>query len=122
MSAAWPSHLGDRGILEAQPAAAATVGGSVASCMKVIHTHAMSKRMQVLFEEEEMEQMRQCAGQQAMTLSDWVRRALRDAVRRTPAAQSDHKLEAIRAATAHEFPTADIDQMLDEIKRGYGAS
>ena len=78
--------------------------------------------MQVLFAEEELEEMRQCAGRQGMTLSEWVRTTLRDAVRRTPAAEADHKLEAIRAATTHEFPTADIDQMLDEIERGYGAS
>ena len=55
--------------------------------------------MQVLFAEEELEEMRQCAGRQGLTLSEWVRRTLRDAVRRTPAAQADYKLEAIRAAT-----------------------
>lgn len=29
------------------------------------------------------------------------------------------KLEAIRSAYEHEFPTADIEQMLEEIERGY---
>jgi hypothetical protein len=29
------------------------------------------------------------------------------------------KLEAVRAAVTHEYPTADIDTMLAEIERGY---
>ncbi len=33
----------------------------------------------------------------------------------------DIKLRAVRAASRHEFPTADIDEMLGEIERGYGA-
>ena len=29
------------------------------------------------------------------------------------------KLAAVRAAVGHEFPTADIDAMLEEIESGY---
>jgi hypothetical protein len=32
------------------------------------------------------------------------------------------KLDAVRAATRHSFPTADINDMLAEIERGYGAA
>jgi len=32
------------------------------------------------------------------------------------------KLAVMRAAASHRFPTADIDQMLDEIERGYSAT
>ena len=60
-------------------------------------------------------------GQEKLTLSEWVRRSLRDAARRTPARDKERKLAVIRAAAEHEFPTADIDEMLDEIERGYGA-
>jgi hypothetical protein len=31
----------------------------------------------------------------------------------------DRKLRALSVATAHSFPTADIDEMLEEIERGY---
>jgi transposase len=31
------------------------------------------------------------------------------------------KLAAVRAAARHSFPTADIDEMLAEIGRGYSA-
>ncbi len=77
--------------------------------------------MQVLFEEDELEEMRRCAEQSRLTLSEWVRQILRDAVRRTPSADREHKLGAVRAAAAHEFPTADIEQMLEEIEKGYRA-
>jgi hypothetical protein len=49
-----------------------------------------------------------------------VRRALREARRREPRGDLDRKLRAARAAVRHEFPTADIDQMLAEIEQGYG--
>lgn len=34
-------------------------------------------------------------------------------------ADVEKRLQAIRAAARHGFPTADIDQMLAEIERGY---
>lgn len=37
----------------------------------------------------------------------------------TPSERIDRKLAAIRAAARHEFPTADIDRMLNEIESGY---
>ena len=53
-----------------------------------------------------------------MTVTRWFRRALRAARRgrrRTAAA----KLRAVAEAARHEFPTADIDEMLREIEAGY---
>ncbi len=38
-----------------------------------------------------------------------------------PAATAD-KLRALRASTAHAFPTGPIEEMLAEIERGYGSS
>jgi len=48
-----------------------------------------------------------------------VRQALRAARRRQPSGDVQKKLGAIRAASRHDFPTADIEQMLAEIARGY---
>jgi hypothetical protein len=44
---------------------------------------------------------------------------LREARDRAPKGDLDAKLRAIRDAARHEFPTADIDQMLDQTERGY---
>jgi transposase-like protein len=79
----------------------------------------MSKRLQVLLEEEDLRDLREVARRHGVTVSEWVRRTLREARRREPAGDLGAKLATVRAAARHEFPTADIDQMLAEIERGY---
>lgn len=54
-----------------------------------------------------------------MSTAEWVRQALELARRREPTRSVEKKLEAIRAAARHQGPTADIDQMLAEIEKGY---
>jgi hypothetical protein len=68
---------------------------------------------------EELERMREHAQRQGMNLSQWVRETLRQAMRLQPAHDVDRKLEYVRSAVGHQFPTADIDQMLSEIEEGY---
>jgi len=79
----------------------------------------MSKRLQVLFDEAEYRQLQRLARRKGMTVADWVRGAIRVAAREQPARSKEAKLAAIRSAARHEGPTADIDQMLAEIERGY---
>ncbi len=81
----------------------------------------MSKRLQVLLDETELRSVREAAGRQGVPVSEWVRRALREARRREPRGDLDSKLRAVRAATRHKFPTADIDEMLAEVELGYAA-
>jgi hypothetical protein len=79
----------------------------------------MSKRLQVLLDEAELRDVREAADRQGIPVSEWVRRALRDARRREPRGDLDAKVRSIREAAGHGFPTADIDEMLGEIERGY---
>ena len=79
----------------------------------------MSKRMQVLVEEAEYARLQQAAQRKGMSLAEWVRHALRVAVRREPENGAEKKLVAIRSAARHSYPTGSIDQMLAEIERGY---
>lgn len=81
----------------------------------------MSKRLQVLLRDDEFEEFRSIASRQGMTLSEWVRQVLRRAGAERPGGDRARKLAAIRAAARHSFPTADIEEMLEEIERGYGA-
>lgn len=78
----------------------------------------MSHRLQVLLEDAEYRAVRQAARTAGLTVAEWVRTALR-ARRAQPSGDVDRKLQAIRRAARHEFPAADIDQMLAEIERGY---
>jgi hypothetical protein len=80
----------------------------------------MSKRLQVLLDEAEFRKLRRAARQRGVTVAEWVRTALRSSLREVPAGEAERKLAAIRAAAAHSFPAADIDQMLAEIDRGRG--
>lgn len=79
----------------------------------------MSKRLQVLLDEGEFRDIRQVARRHRMTVAEWVRQALRAARRQEPARDAEKKLDAVRSAARHALPTADIEQMLAEIERGY---
>jgi hypothetical protein len=81
----------------------------------------MSKRLQVLLKDPEYREIRQAARARNMSVAEWVRQALSLVRRSEPSGSAGKKIEAIRAAARFEYPTADIDQMLAEIERGYGA-
>jgi hypothetical protein len=73
----------------------------------------------VLLDDGELREIQRLARAQRLTVAEWVRQALRAARRRQPSGDVQKKLGAIRAAARHDFPTADIEQMLAEIARGY---
>jgi len=79
----------------------------------------MSKRLQVLIPDKEMSEIQRLARRERLTVGEWVRRVLRQARASRPATEPETKLSAVRRAVEHSFPTADIDQMLREIERGY---
>lgn len=81
-------------------------------------THSMSKRLQVLFDEAELPQIRSIK-RHGMSVSEWVRQVVRTAQRHEAGGNPAHKLDVIRAASRHAFPIADIDTLLAEIERGY---
>lgn len=81
----------------------------------------MSKRLQVLLKDPEYREIRQAARSRNLSVAEWVRQALNLVRRSEPSGSASKKIEAIRAAARFEYPTTDIDRMLAEIERGYGA-
>jgi hypothetical protein len=79
----------------------------------------MSKRLQVLIPDSEMSDIQRLAKSERLTVGEWVRRTLRDARASRPVIDPETKLKAVRRGAKCSFPTADIDQMLGEIERGY---
>ena len=77
----------------------------------------MRKRLEVLVDDGEYSAIREASRKQRLAVSEWVRRALRQALA-GEAAAVETKLAAIANASRHRFPTADIEVMLDEIERG----
>jgi hypothetical protein len=81
----------------------------------------MAKRLQVILGDPEYREIQRVARSRGMSIAEWVRQALQSARRREPTESLGKKLEAIRAAVKHEFPIADIDDLLAEIEQGYGS-
>lgn len=81
----------------------------------------MPKRLQVILKDPEYREIQRIARTRRMSIAEWVRQALDLARRREPANGVGKKLEVIRAAVRHDYPSGDIDAMLAEIESGYGA-
>ncbi len=77
----------------------------------------MTKRLQVLLDDEEYLEIQGVAQRQRVTIEEWVRRALLQARGNQPST-TEAKLRAIANASRHEFPTADIEVMIREIEAG----
>lgn len=76
----------------------------------------MSKRLQVILDDKEMRDIQRTAKRQQVTVAEWVRQALRAAQRQVPLTDAKKKLGVVRAVARHDFPTGDVDQMLQEIQ------
>lgn len=76
----------------------------------------MSTRLQVVLDQAELREIQRAARRDRLTVSEWVRRCLREARRRQPARDADRKLQAIRAAVRYAYPTASLERMLTEIE------
>jgi hypothetical protein len=80
----------------------------------------VAKRLQVILQDPDYREIQKMARSRRMSLAEWVRQALDLARRREPLGSAGKKLEVVRAAAQHDYPTADIDTMLAEIEMGYG--
>ena len=105
-----------RGVIHAE---ACRAPGGLTLTAYCYSTHRVSKRLQVLLDEAEFADLREAARRQGVPVSEWVRRALREARRRQPERDLESKLRALHTALQYEFPTADIEEMLAEIEQGY---
>ena len=79
----------------------------------------MSKRLQVILDDEELQEIQQIAELRQMTVAEWVRQTLRAARKGESTGDPAHKLAAVRAASRNSYPVADVDEMLEQIERGY---
>jgi len=82
----------------------------------------MAKRLQVILQDPEYREIQRAASARRLTIAAWVREALALARRREPIGDAGKKLDVVRAAAQHSYPTADVDAMLAEIERGYGVA
>lgn len=81
----------------------------------------MSYRLQVLLEEDEFAEIRAAARRRGLTVSAYVRQALREARTAEPSTSAERKLLVVREAAGFSYPTGDPEDMEAEIARGYAA-
>ena len=82
----------------------------------------MSKRLQVILQDAEYREIQRAASAQHVSIAAWVRHALAIARRKVPLGDVGKKLDVVRAAARHAYPTADIGDLLKEIESGYGVA
>jgi hypothetical protein len=80
----------------------------------------MSKRLQVVVKDDELERYERVADALGMTVSEWVRQSLREAEREVSTGDVERKLVAIRKAVSLETEgrEVDIETMLAETEAG----
>lgn len=80
----------------------------------------MSKRLQVVIGDAELERYRRTAQTTGQTVSEWVRQALRAAERQTSSGDVEARLAVIRKAASNQIGgrEVDIDTMLAETEAG----
>jgi hypothetical protein len=83
----------------------------------------VTKRLQVLLDDVELRAIQGLARRDRLTTAEWVRRRLREGATAANRPDTASKLAAIHGAYRRDAPAPapDIDQMLDEIERGYRA-
>jgi hypothetical protein len=79
----------------------------------------MTKRLQVLFEDDELADIQRIAKRQRKTTAAWVRDALRAARAAQTYPEPARKLRAVREALTHAYPTGEMGEILADIERGY---
>jgi hypothetical protein len=81
---------------------------------------SVSKRLQIVMPEAEIEALRKSARKEGLTLSEWARKALKKARQAQKGPTPEGKLKALVRALECDHPTADIDDILTSIERGRG--
>lgn len=81
-------------------------------CGCVVQIQFMTRRIEVLLDDDEYRRIQRNARECRMTVAEWVRKSLREA--RTTRLSVAAKLRAVDEATRHSFPVGDIETMLRE--------
>jgi hypothetical protein len=82
-----------------------------------LYPAVVKARLTVTVERSDFLEIRRAASLRRLSVSQWIRQALRAELERERAVAK--KLKAIRRAAKCSFPTGDIEQMLAEIGSGY---
>lgn len=75
--------------------------------------------MQILMDEEELEEIKETARAEGLTVSSWVRRAIRHERLERPGKSVRNKQKILSQTAEYHFPTGDYEEMAAEIEDDY---
>jgi hypothetical protein len=79
----------------------------------------MPMKLEIVLDDAELRDIQKAAAAARVPVTAWVRASLVDQSRRHIQHCTQKKLAAVRAATSHRYPVADIKMMLKQIESGY---
>ena len=79
----------------------------------------MSKRLQVLFPEDEYAKLKRHARHARVSLGEWVRNALRRITDEESARSPEEKLRILRKAAVCNAPVDDVQTIKEQIENSY---
>ena len=77
----------------------------------------MGKRLQVTLDEQDYKLLQCIARGRGTTAAGWARQVIRDALE-ADTKTVEAKLRAVERAYAHQYPTGDIEDILQQIEEG----
>lgn len=82
---------------------------------KPLYSVLVKTRLSLLIEDSDFCEIGRAARLRGLSVTAWVRQAVRAELERERERAVEAKLEVVRRAVKHSFPTCDIEQMLAEI-------
>lgn len=79
----------------------------------------MSKRLQVILEDSEMQRLKKAAAELHISVGELVRQALRRDLGAVSTKPREDKLKLLQRSLTFRFPAGDIDEMNKEIAGGH---
>ena len=79
----------------------------------------MSKRLQVLINTRDYQSWQNVSKKLGLSLGEWVRQVLNEKTNEFSLRNPNTKIESIRLFSSKNYPSGKIDQILNEIEKGY---
>jgi len=79
----------------------------------------MSTRLQILLDDNDLSEVKELAMEENLTVSAWVRRAIKHEKKERPGTAARKKLEVILNFSKYDFPISDYKDITAEIDSGY---
>ncbi len=93
-------------------------GFLVDSSYELNYTHIMSKRLQVLFPDNEFNEIQKISQLNKQTIAQWVRDSIRSVIIKNSLLSPEKKIAKLLKYTKYSGPAGEIHEILKQIEKG----